>query len=71
MKNGDKLKNLDIAFNERSLKMDINKRFVAWMAMLLISILCLATSIDNGRNISVAISCLSIIISIVGVVNER
>lgn len=71
MKNGDKLKNLDIAFNERSLKMDINKRFVAWMAMLLISILCLATSIDNGRNISVVISCLSIIISIVGVVNER
>lgn len=71
MKNGDKLKNLDIVFNERSLKMDINKRFVAWMAMLLISILCLATSIDNGRNISVVISCLSIIISIVGVVNER
>lgn len=71
MKNGDKLKNLDIAFNERSLKMDINKRFVAWLAMLLISVLCLATSIDNGRNISVVISCLSIIISIVGVVNER
>lgn len=71
MKNGDKLKNLDIAFNERSLKMDINKRVVAWLAMLLISILCLATSINNGRNISVAISCLSIIISIVGVVNER
>lgn len=51
--------------------MDINKRFVAWLAMLLISILCLVTSIDNGRNISVVISCLSIIISIVGVVNER
>lgn len=51
--------------------MDINKRFIAWLAMLLISVLCLAASINNGRNISVAISCLSIIISIVGVVNER